>query len=211
LRYFGVILLIFALVPGAEWQPEERLTENNYSDFSYWSTQRRVVVDQQGRVHVAWYVMNSALGTYRFQIYYKRYNSGSGWSADTMISADLSSQNLNSKYVSLALDSAGRVYAVGTDYRDGNAEIYYASASPSQFVTELPVITRRETGAVTVVRGKLYRKTGALAGVLIDIDGRRVKNVFAGLNDVSDLSPGVYFIKEPGGADRLTDRVIVVR
>ncbi len=132
MRYVLLICCVFALIVAAEWQPEERLTNNNYSDFSYWSSQRRVVVDQAGRVHVAWYVMNSGLGTYRFQVYYKRYNPGAGWSADTMISADLYNQNLNSKYVSLAVDSTGRVYAVwasgATD--DANQFIYLKTCVP---------------------------------------------------------------------------------
>jgi hypothetical protein len=118
------LIMTFAFGLATEWQPEIRLTNNNYSDYSYWSTQRRIVVDPAGRVHVAWYVMNSGLGTYRFQIYYQRYEPGSGWTGDTMISADLYNQNLNSKYVSIACDSTGRVYAVWSSGPDDVADDY---------------------------------------------------------------------------------------
>ncbi|MCX7731581.1 MAG: hypothetical protein N2248_00225 [candidate division WOR-3 bacterium] len=130
-------LVLSLIIAGAgllatEWQPEIRLTNNNYSDYSYWSTQRRIVVDPAGRIHVAWYVMNSGLGTYRFQIYYKRWEPGSGWTPDTMISADLYNQNLNSKHVSLACDSAGRIYAVWTSGPDDVTDdyIYLKTWSP---------------------------------------------------------------------------------
>ncbi|MGQ9708223.1 MAG: hypothetical protein ACUVUR_05050 [bacterium] len=107
-------MVIISMLLAAEWEPEVRLTNNSYSDYCYWSTQRRVVVDPENRIHVAWYVMNSELGQYRFQIYYKRYEPGSGWTEDTMVSGDLYNQNLNSKHVSLACDSSGTVYAVWT-------------------------------------------------------------------------------------------------
>ncbi|MCL6465489.1 MAG: hypothetical protein K6T77_01890 [candidate division WOR-3 bacterium] len=126
------VLITVAAVWALEWQPEVRLTENNYSDYSFWSTQRRVAVDPQGRVHCVWYVMNSALGTYRFQVYYKRFYPGQGWTQDTMISFDLYNRNLNCKYPSLAIDSSGVVYAVwaagGTD--DADEYIYIKSCVP---------------------------------------------------------------------------------
>jgi hypothetical protein len=126
--------IVAGLIWAAEWEPAVRLTNNSYPDYSYWSTQRRVVVDQENRIHVAWYVMNSELGQYKFQIYYKRYEPGSGWTEDTMLSADLYNQNLNSKHVSLACDSSGRVYAVWTAGADDVTDeyIYLKTWSPER-------------------------------------------------------------------------------
>ncbi len=121
-----LLVLLIAAAAATEWDPEVRLTENDYSDYSYWSTQRRVVVDLEGRVHAAWHVMNSGLGTYRFQVYYKRWYPGAGWTADTMLSEDLYSSNNYCKYPSLAVDSAGAVHALwcgGTT--DGADEVVY--------------------------------------------------------------------------------------
>lgn len=124
---------LFAAAGATEWDPAVRLTDNDYSDFSYWSTQRRVVVDQAGRVHAAWHVMNSGLGTYRFQIYYKRWSPDSGWTADTMLSADLYNSNLNCKYPSLAVDSSGTVHAAWCGGPDDDADevIYLKSCVPT--------------------------------------------------------------------------------
>jgi hypothetical protein len=131
-KIYLAFLLALAAIPAATWDPDLRLTENSYSDFSYWSCQRRVAVDAAGRIHVAWYVMNSALGTYRFQVYYKRFNPGIGWTQDTMLSADLYAANTHNKYPAIAVDSSGRVIAVwGNDTSDAaDAFVYYKTCLP---------------------------------------------------------------------------------
>ncbi|MFO7674831.1 MAG: hypothetical protein R6X12_00730 [bacterium] len=132
MRIVILALLAATLAAATEWQPEVRLTDNDYSDFSYWSTQRRVVVDPAGRVHVAWHVMNSGLGTCRFQIYYKRWYPATGWTADTMLSADLYESNVYCKYPSLAVDSTGTVHAAwaGGTTDDADEVIYLKSCVP---------------------------------------------------------------------------------
>jgi hypothetical protein len=124
MRYVTLFCALLSAAAATSWDPVVRLTDNDYADFSYWSCQRRVVVDPLGRVHAAWHVMDSDLGTYRFQIFYKRYTPGSGWSADTMLSADLYAENLNSKYVSLTVDSSGTVYAVWAAGASDDADEY---------------------------------------------------------------------------------------
>jgi hypothetical protein len=127
-----VAVLLLAAGMAAAWEPDVRLTDNSYSDFTYWSAQRRVAVDSVGRVHVIWYVMNSGLGTYRFQIYYKRFNPGTGWTQDTMLSADLYADSTNNKYPAMTVDASGRVVAIwGNDTSDGaDAFIYYKTCMP---------------------------------------------------------------------------------
>jgi len=126
------LVLLLAAVPVLAWDPEVRLTENAYADFSYWSCQRRVALDADGRIHVIWYVMNSDLGTYKFQVYYKRFNPGFGWSQDTMLSADLYAANTNNKYPAICVDSSGRVVAAwGNDTsQDADAYVYYKTCVP---------------------------------------------------------------------------------
>jgi hypothetical protein len=121
--------LLAGLAISAVWDPEVRLTDNTWSDYSYWSCQRRIAVDPQGCIHVAWYAMNSGLGTYKFQVYYKRWTPAAGWSADTMISADLYTANLSCKYSSIAVDSSGRVWVAWTSGPDDDAsEAVYAKS-----------------------------------------------------------------------------------
>ena len=102
MRTWLALALALAAGTATAWDPDVRLTNNAYSDFSYWSCQRRVAVDAAGRIHVVWYVMNSGLGTYKFQVYYKRFNPGTGWTQDTMLSADLYAANTHNKYPAIA-------------------------------------------------------------------------------------------------------------
>jgi hypothetical protein len=51
-------------------------------------------------------------------------------------------------------------------------------------------------------------------GELLEASGRKVLTLHAGANDVSALAPGVYFVRERGGASReQTDarRIVVVK
>jgi hypothetical protein len=127
-----VVAMLLAVGMAMAWDPDVRLTDNSYSDYTYWSAQRRVAVDSGGRIHVIWYVMNSALGTYRFQIYYKRFNPGTGWTQDTMLSGDLYADSTNNKYPAMTVDSSGRVVATwGNDTSsDADAFIYYKTCLP---------------------------------------------------------------------------------
>ncbi|MCX6841875.1 MAG: T9SS type A sorting domain-containing protein [candidate division WOR-3 bacterium] len=49
--------------------------------------------------------------------------------------------------------------------------------------------------AATVVRGSLHL-SGKIQAALFDMSGRMVASLHAGANDVSGLSPGVYFVRE---------------
>jgi hypothetical protein len=126
MKLLALIAVLAAVVAAANWDPETRLTDNDWPDYNFWSGQRRVAVDQLGRVHTVWYVMNSDLGTYKFQVYYKRFVPGSGWTADTMISADLYAESTFCKYPAIAVDSTGRVFAVwGTGSTDAAEDRVY--------------------------------------------------------------------------------------
>ena len=127
-----IVTLLLAAGMALAWGPDTRLTDNSYSDFTYWSCQRRVAEDSTGRIHVIWYVMNSGLGTYRFQVYYKRFNPGTGWTQDTMLSGDLYADSTHNKYPAIAVDSSGLVIAAwGSDTSENaDAFIYYKTCLP---------------------------------------------------------------------------------
>ena len=79
---------------------------------------------------------------------------------------------------------------------------------------------RNLTGGATVVRGILFlpeassRKPQA-ASSLLDISGRKVMGLRPGANDVSRLSPGVYFVREEpqaaGPSPQAVRKVVIAR
>jgi hypothetical protein len=77
---------------------------------------------------------------------------------------------------------------------------------------ETPRSKVRSPNAATIIRGVLFipgassRKPQA-ASCLLDISGRKVMNLSPGTNDVSRLSPGVYFVRQASGVERAASSV----
>lgn len=94
----------------AQWGADVRLTNNSVEDHNGGGGQRQVVVDPSGRVHVVW-VSGRSPGTYSPQIYYCRFNPGSGWTRDTCISADVADIGYSSN-PAICVDSAGDIHLV---------------------------------------------------------------------------------------------------
>jgi hypothetical protein len=47
--------------------------------------------------------------------------------------------------------------------------------------------------------------------VLLDISGREMLDLHSGANDVSRLSPGVYFVRETQAQAHVTHKVVIAR
>ena len=64
----------------------------------------------------------------------------------------------------------------------------------------------------TIVRGVLFLPPSLLSprSFLLSIDGRKVLNLRPGANDVSRLSPGVYFVRQASGVERAASSVTKV-
>jgi hypothetical protein len=101
----------------------------------------------------------------------------------------------------LVSDPAGRIYAL---YSDGGYHYStYCLSAPD--VQESPAHSLTEPRqAATFVRGELELPLAAcrlpLTASLLDISGRKVMTLHSGANDVSHLSPGVYFVSEEPSA-----------
>ena len=61
----------------------------------------------------------------------------------------------------------------------------------------------------TIVRGVLFSAESPSPSCLLDISGRRVQDLRPGANDVSRLSPGVYFVRRTSGEP--TTKVVLAR
>ncbi|MDH5683017.1 MAG: hypothetical protein OEZ20_00895, partial [candidate division WOR-3 bacterium] len=106
------------------WNPDTQITNNSLLNYTEYFNQRHIVVELSGRVHVVW-----STSTSPYNIFYKRYTPGFGWSNDTMIHG--SGQTYN-RYPSIALDSTGMlhvVYMAGTS-TSAYYRVYYKSCTP---------------------------------------------------------------------------------
>ncbi len=114
----------------------------------------------------------------------------------------------------LKADSEGCLYVTGVSYReryvDASSFAIKYGATPSG-VEERPIVSGCGAGQ-TFCRGILPLPGNADA-VLLDISGRRVMSLQPGENDISRLSPGVYFIhaKGEGGGMRAARKVVIQR
>jgi hypothetical protein len=99
----------------------------------------------------------------------------------------------------------------------GNLEIY-----PVYRVTdfagtdEMTKSEVRMTKLPTIVRGVLFvgddRRPGTGdRAVLLDISGRKMLGLMPGANDVSKLSPGVYFVRETQAQAQAVHKVVLTR
>jgi YVTN family beta-propeller protein len=88
----------------------------------------------------------------------------------------------------------GRVYVA-----DCWGDSVYVLRDTMPGIEETPSAKLRTPNAATIVRGVLWQgdrgqKTGDRAE-LLDVSGRKVLDLRSGANDVSDLAPGVYFVR----------------
>ncbi len=94
------------------WSSDVRLTDDAGTS---WHSD--IAVDSGGNLSVVW--DDNRDGNY--EIYYKNYTSGGGWSSDVR----LTSAAGDSWHSEIAVDSGGNLSVVWEDNRDGNDEIYY--------------------------------------------------------------------------------------
>lgn len=137
--------------------------------------------------------------SYRWRGYY------TGWTTPVNIQGTLNTYSIRVPAIERIADGIfGVVF-----YRGVTNGIAYFNRSDWTGIAEprpgLPVAGRM---AASIVCGAIELK-GAAAGVLRDASGRKVSNLRAGLNDLSGIAPGVYFV-EPGSASA-GYRVILAR
>jgi hypothetical protein len=180
---------------GSSWEPDRVLIDDT-------SHARGPSIAVSGtRVHVVW--QSDRTGTNHLYYCYSS-DDGLTWSPDTCLSASASVAFRPSIAV-----SGPTLHLVWYDERDGNDEIYYKrNPSGNAGIGEESTPRVRELlatcclpPAATIVRGVLFL-SGASSPApqapsrLLDISGRKVLALHPGPNDVSRLSPGVYFVRE---------------
>ncbi|RPI19117.1 MAG: T9SS C-terminal target domain-containing protein [Ignavibacteriae bacterium] len=110
------IIFIYSIQFYCQWQPDVRLTNNNYGSGTSINNAKNIA-SYGNIIHVVW---NDGRNGYD-DIYYKRStNSGLNWGEDIRLTTDPNS----SQGASIAVSNQ-YVHVVWRDYRDGHHEIYY--------------------------------------------------------------------------------------
>ena len=154
----------------------------------------RLAISADGRVHTA--LNGSGPGVYL--VYYASSSDhGFSWSAPVLVTDDTTAEKYDAD---IGADSAGHAYVVWRDQRDGRNEIWFSTNCPAGIAEEPTRLPISAQPSATVVRNFLLLPSAASpkpqAASLLDISGRQVVALKPGANDVSRLSPGVYFVKE---------------
>jgi hypothetical protein len=152
----------------------------------------KLAISADGRAHTA--LMDGRSGLYLISYAFSS-DQGVSWSDPGYVNDDTTAEAYDPD---IAVDSAGHAYIVWRDYQSD--EIWFATNDPAG-IAEQPV--PQSAGlrpSPTVVRGVLFLPTATSpklqAASLLDISGRQVVALKPGANDVSRLSPGVYFVRE---------------
>jgi hypothetical protein len=155
--------------------------------------------DDVGRTAVAASGLNAHVAAHlridaRNWIHYRR-STDDGLTWESMVIVSDSGFSL---YASIATGGTG-VHLVWQDGRDGNPEVYYRrdpTGNPGIAATPRTGLPSRPSASV--VHNSLVLQPGlcdpASRFHLLDACGRKVATLTVGSNDVSRLSPGVYFI-----------------
>jgi hypothetical protein len=170
---------------GVTWNTERYLTNLTYgSDYP-------CIAASGGNVYLAYRAWPAG----QFVIDYRgSTDNGQTWSAETALTtaAGMGTADLAA--------TGNRAHMLLYDNRDGNSEIYHKRNLTAGGVEERPAPdASRVTLAATVVRGMLLLPSSSFDishSSLLDASGRKVLAVHPGLNDVSRLAPGIYFVRE---------------
>ena len=135
----------------------------------------KLAISADGRVHTALMAYDSVCGRY-LTLYTFSSDHGVSWSEPEPVNDDSTEDNWDPD---IGADSAGNVYVVWQDWRDGNPEIWFSTNNPAG-VAEQPPRRLEARPFATVVR-RLPSDV-----VAFDAMGRRVLHP----------KPGIYFVRE---------------
>ena len=201
---------------GLTWGPDERLTTD--SAVSVYPS----IVTDGANIHIVWFSLSGGAGIF----YLHSGDGGASWdSIDTLVGGV-------SSPVAPFIDIAGStLHVIWKDMRDGHGAIYYKRNPTGNVGTEESPKPKAPSHkpAATIVRGVLFLegdrpRTGTEGTVpewglspepvLLDATGRKVLNLKSGANDVSHLSPGIYFVREAQAASpplQTVRKVVIAR
>jgi hypothetical protein len=123
---------------------------------------------------------------------------------------------LEDYYAGVCVGQDGRVYVVGSSMRslggswDALLACYLVDGTSIEDAT---TVHSRPASSGQLVRRSLVLRGGAAAW-LVDAFGRRVQDLTPGMNNVTEVSAGVYFVQSrsaPGGERSVVHRVVIAK
>ncbi len=171
-----------------------------------------------GRVHTALAVLDPPVlcAVHCYNIYYSSSSDyGVSWSDLEPVYEDTTRDNW---YPDIVADVAGYAYVVW-ERGGGDGRIWFSTNNPAGIAEEPMQQPTSVQPIATVVRNVLFLaecpSSSLGASCLLDVGGRQVMALQSGANDVSRLSPGVYFVRsEPSAVSRqpsAVTKVVVTR
>ena len=156
-----------------------------------------IACDEAGRCHAVWC---SAAGSGHTQLVYGQRDANGIWSSP-MILTNLDSGDIS--YPSITCDADSGIHILWYDDHNGNQDVYYLRGfAPGAALSEMPnAELRAPKVGPTIIRGDIPQTAARkppTGGVILDACGRVAEG----------SAPGLYFIREPGGA-RLQKLVVV--
>jgi hypothetical protein len=154
-----------------------------------------LAISGDGRVHTALMVDDTALG---YDIYYTSSSDhGVSWSDIEPVYIDSAQGNW---YPEIGADSAGHAYVVWYSPSVQSGKVWFSTNRPLAIAEEPLKPSIGSQASATLIRNVLLMPEATSckpqAASLLDISGRKLKDLHPGANDVRSLSPGVYFIRE---------------
>lgn len=156
----------------------------------------KLAISADGSVHTALMVCVDTSEAIYLPYYASSSDHGVTWSSPELVNDDPTANSWNPD---IAADSAGHAYVV---WQAGSGEVWFSTNNPLAIAEETSnAELRAPNSGPTVVRGVLFLPERASSSpstsCLLDISGRQVMDLKPGANDVSLLSPGVYFLRGP--------------
>jgi hypothetical protein len=161
------------------------------------------VLADAGRIHLLQY--NWGPNNTEWVEYRRSRDFGATWPDSAMVS----DSNSLDRYPGAIVCDGSDVHVLWADYEYGNYEVMYRHGVGLAGVEkrEAPLSATYNTQPkATVVRDLLFlpQASGAIhnaSSALLDVSGRKLTNLHPGANDVSSLSPGVYFVRQRSMAE----------
>ncbi|MBN2466289.1 hypothetical protein JXD38_11765, partial [candidate division WOR-3 bacterium] len=201
----GTARMVHAYRNGAGWQPRDTVSEPG---LQYGQGTGQIEFTPDGTGHAVWEGESDSFPTVG-QIRYSRRSLAGTWSVPENITAATNTRERPSIANGGNSASPFDLHVVWSDYRDGNSEIYYKHDSLVTAISDdLQPRARSLRPMASIVRGVLVlggvdsRQHPAQRAEMLDAAGRKVSVLRPGVNDVSGLAAGVYFVCPASGVMR---------